>query len=209
MSTSLRSRPCLRALAVTTALVAALLAGLLGAGPAQAHEDLVASDPPDGSSVTAAPTEIRLTFSGAVRPGTSTVAVTGPGGRRWEAGAASTAGDTVTVPLRRLAEAGTYTVGYRVVSGDGHPVTGSTTFILDVAPQEAPSTTPFPLPAPDSAAATVPPSPTTAHEPTATPATGPARTAAADAAAVPAWMFFALAAVVTLAATTTLARRRR
>ena len=36
----------------------------------------------------------------------------------------------VTVPLRALGSAGVYTAGYRVVSADGHPVSGSITFTL-------------------------------------------------------------------------------
>lgn len=42
-------------------------------------------------------------------------------------------GSTVTVDLDGLGAAGEYTIGYRVVSADGHPITGSIPFQLTQA----------------------------------------------------------------------------
>ena len=53
--------------------------------------------------------------------------------RRAVVGEVSTSGPTVSVPVAPFGPAGRYQVGYRVVSGDGHPVEGSTTFTLTKA----------------------------------------------------------------------------
>lgn len=109
-------------------VVTAALALLAGAGPAAAHDALVGSDPADGASLDIAPTQVRLAFTEAPRAAVATV--TGPAGDRWEARPAEVLGNEVTVPLRPLGPAGVYTVGFRVVSSDGHPVTGTVRFIL-------------------------------------------------------------------------------
>lgn len=109
-------------------VVTAALALLAGAGLAAAHDALVGSDPSDGASLATAPAQVRLTFTEA--PQAAVATVTGPGGSRWEARPAEVLGSEVTVPLRPLGPAGVYTVGYRVVSSDGHPLTGTVRFIL-------------------------------------------------------------------------------
>jgi hypothetical protein len=57
------------------------------------------------------------------------VVVTGPDGTPVQHGPVEVAGDKVTVAIRATAS-GTYHVAYRVVSDDGHPVTGETTFTV-------------------------------------------------------------------------------
>ncbi len=109
-------------------VVTAVLALLAGAGPAAAHDALVGSDPADGASLATAPVQVRLMFT--EEPQAAVATVTGPTRGRWEARPAEVLGNEVTVPLRPLGPAGRYTVGYRVVSSDGHPVTGTVRFIL-------------------------------------------------------------------------------
>jgi methionine-rich copper-binding protein CopC len=120
-------------LAVLRLLVGLLFAGLVlvsGAGVAGAHNELIGSDPADGAQLPASPTRVVLIFDLPVQRGFSTVTVTGPDGQQWTAGPAVEEGAVVSAPLRPLGPAGQYTVGYRVLSADGHPVRGVVRFSL-------------------------------------------------------------------------------
>lgn len=118
---------------LTTRLAALLLlvagagpAGLvLTASPASAHAALVSTDPADGWTVRTAPTTVTLTFNEVV--GQSAVVVTAPDGSR-VSGKASSLDRTVSVDLEGAGQRGRYRVVYRVVSADGHPVSGSLAF---------------------------------------------------------------------------------
>lgn len=119
---------------VLTALALAGAALLASAAPAFAHNVLVGSDPPAGASVAVGPQEVRLTYDAPVQYGSTTsfntVTVTGPNGTRWETGSVTVQGNVVTAPIRPLGPAGEYTVGYRILSADGHPVSGTVRFTL-------------------------------------------------------------------------------
>lgn len=117
----------LRSVAVT---VLCGLALLLGAGQALAHTRLQGSDPADGASLATGPQRVSLTFSEAVQAGFTTLTVIGPDQAGYQTGDVTAAGDTVSIAVRPLGPAGRYEIGYRVVSEDGHPVTGSVAFTL-------------------------------------------------------------------------------
>lgn len=119
-------------------LVLALAIGALiaGAGSATAHDVLQSSDPANGSSLTTAPTQLTLTFSASPQDGFTTVTVTGPDGKHYPVGDLSEMDTTVTAPIGPLGPAGEYTVGYRILSSDSHPVAGSIVFTL-TAPDPA------------------------------------------------------------------------
>jgi copper resistance protein C len=138
---------------VTRFLVAALLTGLAvigAAAPAAAHNSLIGSNPADGATLASGPDRIVLRFDQPVQEGAglNTVAVTGPGDDHWEAGSAEVASNVVTVPVRPLGPAGVYKIGYRILSADGHPVSGQLAFTLT----EAGTGTPAPRPADQPAA---------------------------------------------------------
>lgn len=110
-----------------------MLAGmaLLGwAGGAAAHDELIGSDPPEGATVASSPARVLLLFDLPVRPGFSTVTVTGPNRTQWQAGAPAEDGATVSTAVRPLGPAGQYTIAYQVLSADGHPVRGAVRFTL-------------------------------------------------------------------------------
>jgi methionine-rich copper-binding protein CopC len=110
------------------------MVGMLGAaGTAFAHSTLVGSNPADGASVDTGPSQISLTFNEDMPAGFDVVFVIGPDGKEWQNGTVATSGPVVSVPVAPLGPAGTYRVGYRVVSGDGHPVEGRTSFTLSKA----------------------------------------------------------------------------
>lgn len=122
------------------AVLAALTCGALLIGPAAlAHDALAGTDPPDGSVVDAAPSQVVLTFAAEQAPVGAEVVVTGPDGARWSDGEPVVAGRTVTQALRAGLPNGECTVAWRSVAQDGHPVTGSFTFEVadpDAGPAE-------------------------------------------------------------------------
>jgi methionine-rich copper-binding protein CopC len=124
------------------ALLACLPIVLLPAGFAFAHNVLISSDPKDGSTVNEGPSSITLTFDQPVQAGErfNTFAVTGPGNTRWETETEpAVSSNSVIFSLRPLGPAGEYQVGYRVLSADGHPVTGSIKFTVTVAGSGTPA----------------------------------------------------------------------
>jgi hypothetical protein len=130
---------------VVSLLLTGLVAGAVVLGtatPVFAHNSLVSSDPKDGSQLEAGPTAITLTFDQPVQAGEkfNTITVTGPEGTRWEAeGEPTVKNNSVVFPVRPLGPAAEYTIGYRVLSADGHPVTGSLKFALTKAGDGTPA----------------------------------------------------------------------
>ena len=121
-----------RRLATLVALLVALIPGALlaTAAPASAHAALVSSDPADGSRVASLPAEVTLEFNEEISD-PAYVVVTAPDGVRVNSGDAVVRGARVTQDLdaQGLAlPAGSYTLAYRVVSADGHPISGEQTF---------------------------------------------------------------------------------
>lgn len=112
-----------------------MLALLLGvAAPADAHAALIRTDPADGSVVQTAPQSVLLTFSEGVLLSTDSLRVLDPRGKDVAAGKPQHAsggkdtGSTATVPLRPGIGDGTYTVAWKAISQDSHPVAGAFTF---------------------------------------------------------------------------------
>lgn len=96
---------------------------------AQAHDYLVSSSPKANGSVATAPTKVTLTFDDMVlsRPARPQVTVKGPDGRYYETGCGTVADRVVTTPIA-LGPTGRYTVTWRIVSADGHPVSDTISF---------------------------------------------------------------------------------
>ena len=151
------TRVALRLLAATVAVCVALL---LGAAPAFAHTRLESSDPVDKSSVDTAPTSVSLTFNEAISAEFATLSVVGPDGTNYQSGPVSASNGQVSTAVSPLGPAGVYEIGYRVVSDDGHPVSGKVSFTLTTAgpgaaaAPAAPTAAAAPAPAPVAAPAT-------------------------------------------------------
>jgi MYXO-CTERM domain-containing protein len=130
---------------------AVLAAGLmvLSAAPAWAHSQLIAMVPADGSTVAVAPTQVVLTFNENIQDIGDAVVVTGPGGGRYDDGRPRILDATATEQLRPLAYRGHYSVSYRIVSADGHPVTRTLGFTLSVGAAAA-TAAPAPTASPTS-----------------------------------------------------------
>lgn len=124
------------------ALAVAALVLLLPGAAGWADTVLVSSNPADGSTV-APPRSVVLTFGDPIT--SATVEVTGPGGS--VAGQASVAGATVTRSVSTLSP-GRYTVAYRVVAADGHPVRGGISFTVTASARPSASPPPGAILAP-------------------------------------------------------------
>lgn len=127
-----------RIVALAAALVAVLAAGWNL--PASAHASLVASDPEAGQRFDRLPGQVRLEFSEPISA-PAYVVVTAPDGSRADQGEVAIDGTVVTVALGGSAPEGTYGAAFRVVSEDGHPVTGRIGFVVGDGPldESAPS----------------------------------------------------------------------
>src|SRR6202011_5537210 len=119
---------------------------------ASAHAVLIATDPAKGAKLTTGPAQVSATFNEPLQTAFAAMTVVGPDTNLWSTGDPRVDGAVISVALRPLGPAGSYTVNYRVTSADGHVVTGSWAFEL-TAPG---SGTPGPPPAAStwSAAAT-------------------------------------------------------
>jgi copper transport protein len=114
-------------------LVAALaiLVGVLALGTtaASAHATLESSSPADGQSVLTSPSEIRITFSEAVTTISGGLSVLDADGKTVDTGNSEIVGGrTLVAPISETLSDGTYVATYRVLSADGHPVSGSILF---------------------------------------------------------------------------------
>jgi methionine-rich copper-binding protein CopC len=114
-------------LAATAAVAAALTGVLVTAVPAEAHTTLTSSNPAKGATVTS-PAQIQLTFADPVR--FTGVVVTDAHGGHHESGKSQAVDNHVTEAVAGPLAAGAYTVGWRVVAPDGHPVTGEFRFTV-------------------------------------------------------------------------------
>lgn len=127
------------------AILAAVLFTLTPAMPAWAHNTLRSASPARDTILTTAPTEIVLEFTGRLDPTFTTIVVSDPGKRRVATGEPVVTGTRGTVTLTPPLGNGTYTVAYRVVSTDGHPVQGSYPFtIADPRASAVPTDAPVP-----------------------------------------------------------------
>lgn len=119
--------------------VAALVLGL--SSPASAHATLISTDPAEGAVLQSAPEQVRLTFSEAVRGVPDGIQVFDSQGGPVEA-SPTVRGAELTLALSEPLGEGTTVVVWRVVSEDGHPISGSLTFSVgastsDFTPPEA------------------------------------------------------------------------
>ncbi|HWF96689.1 MAG TPA: CopD family protein [Xanthobacteraceae bacterium] len=115
------------------ALLLAVLACLAPA-PAWAHASLIGSEPPAGVTLADPPATLRLDFNEPVSP--LVVRLVGPTGEAVTP-AVTAQNSTLTIVPPRLGR-GTYTLSWRVISADGHPVGGAVLFSIG-APSAGPA----------------------------------------------------------------------
>ncbi|KAB8192640.1 copper resistance protein CopC [Nonomuraea phyllanthi] len=197
-------------LAALTAVLAALLV-LVTAAPALAHDALKSSSPAKGTSVETLD-EVRLEFTAGVRQ--PFVIVRGAGDAQHQRGKPEVDGKVVTQAVEGPLPDGEYTIAYRVVSSDGHPIEDEIPFTVKGASPASPSDGP---PASDSAAS-APPPPAQASPGEASPADQAVAAdegAAADQASAeqdvtfPVWLVIVIGALIGIGIGFLLSARRR
>ncbi|MCP3374591.1 copper resistance CopC/CopD family protein [Bradyrhizobium cajani] len=112
-------------------LLAALATLLLVVGFATgafAHAALIAVEPVSGSMLASAPRAVELRFNEAVTPGA--IRLIDGAGRVRDDAPVNGSGETISVVMPPDLPQGTSVVSYRVISQDGHPVSGSVIFSI-------------------------------------------------------------------------------
>ncbi|MCV0403608.1 MAG: copper resistance protein CopC [Chloroflexi bacterium] len=127
----------------TVAVGAALVAAIASPPVALAHVELESSTPADGATLTEAPAEVRLVFSGELSPDGTALTVTD------ESGATVGGGELDLEIAERnevagaveIAESGSYRVAWSAASLDGHVEEGVLTFTVELeSDSESPDT---------------------------------------------------------------------
>lgn len=139
--------PFARVLGAILTAVALMAATALTASPADAHARLEGSSPQDGATLSAVPPEIMLRFNEPIEEGLNQVSVKS-GSTEVAKGDPQVDGSNVYQPIEYTMDPGEYTVTYKVVSADGHPVSGTFTFTYAPADNdgqidEDPDATPY------------------------------------------------------------------
>ncbi|WP_347109318.1 copper resistance CopC family protein [Paenarthrobacter sp. S56] len=117
-------RPLLAAVVAALAFASAVL---FGAAPASAHDVAESTTPANGATVAEVPASVSITFNNrplAIGSGITVMA----GGENWADGPVEIIDNQAVQKLRPGAPAGEYTVTWRVVSSDSHPIEGTFKF---------------------------------------------------------------------------------
>ncbi|MEK8227001.1 copper resistance CopC family protein [Oerskovia sp. M15] len=134
------ARILVAALAALATLLATLLLGIGGATSAQAHDRIISSDPADGAQLAAAPAALTMTFSTEPLDVEPQVVVTDAAGAIVAQGNPTIEGTSATFPWPAELTGSTYSVAWRVVSSDGHPIEGTFSFSVAAAPEPVETT---------------------------------------------------------------------
>ncbi|BBU20276.1 copper resistance CopC family protein [Mycobacterium xenopi] len=121
-----------RAATLGLLLAAIIWAGVFNGAPVAAHAIRVSADPPENAVLNTGPARVSATFNEPMQTSFAAMTVVGPDKNLWSSGQPQVQGAVVSVGVRPLGPAGTYTVNYRVTSADGHVVSGSWSFRLAV-----------------------------------------------------------------------------
>ncbi|HSP52914.1 MAG TPA: copper resistance protein CopC [Cryobacterium sp.] len=116
--------------------------GLSVLGPtapaANAHDSVLLTVPADGEQIDLAPTEIAITFTDDILELGAIVMVVDGEDKNWAEGDVRLDGTQATQPVAADLPDGAYDVRWRVVSADGHPVSGTFAFTVgDAEPEPA------------------------------------------------------------------------
>lgn len=130
-------------------VIAGFLLVLIPASGAAGHAGLLSSNPEDGATLDIAPDQVVLTFSEELLSDLVEISVLDADDNPvvvTEVPQTPPPGTDVKVPWPADLAPGEYSVAFRVVSADGHPVTGRITFSYANVVQESPTPTPAEAP---------------------------------------------------------------
>ncbi|WP_100444660.1 copper resistance CopC/CopD family protein [Glycomyces xiaoerkulensis] len=117
-------------------LALGLLLAVLPATAARAHASLLSTDPADGAELDEAPSAVTLHFNEPVSPVEEAARLVDADGGEHPV-TATAADDDVVLELPPGLGEGRFTLSWRVVSADGHPVAGAVSFSVDQGPAPA------------------------------------------------------------------------
>lgn len=100
---------------------------------AWAHAALLGSEPADGASLAQPPDRLVLRFDEAVTP--LDLRLVGPGGVTVLSHGTGQDSATIGAPMPPRLSSGTYLASFRIISADGHPVSGAIAFGIGMAPE--------------------------------------------------------------------------
>lgn len=110
------------------------VAAVLGfAAPASAHDAAESSSPAQGATVPTTPEQVSVTFNNNPLGIGAQFSVKDSAGAEWADGAVEIVDNTATQKLKAGAPSGAYTVAWRVVSSDSHPIEGTFGFTATAA----------------------------------------------------------------------------
>ena len=117
------------------ALLLGISALLIATPVAQAHSRVVSSNPAAGSTITKMPSAISLTANEELvklnGKEISKISLIAPDKSAVKLGAIAANKLTLSAPiLQKSFKSGAYTINYRIISADGHPVSGTIKFKL-------------------------------------------------------------------------------
>ncbi|NYE96125.1 hypothetical protein FHU41_002375 [Psychromicrobium silvestre] len=122
--------PIRKLLAAVVLTVGVVLALLLPAGAASAHDVVEQTSPANGSTVTVMPTELTISLNNTPAAIGSKIEIKDVGGQNWAQGDVSVLDRVASIQLKSGAPAGQYLVNWRLVSSDGHPIEGTFGFTV-------------------------------------------------------------------------------
>ena len=108
------------------AILAAAVLGVVA--PASAHDAAESTSPAAGATLATPPEQVSVTFNRNPLALGSQMLVTDAAGTNWSDGGVEIVDNVASQKLKAGAPAGSYTVLWRVVSSDSHPIEGSFTF---------------------------------------------------------------------------------
>lgn len=121
-------RPIRRLLSALLGALFFAAAVLSAAAPASAHDAAESSSPAQGATVATPPEKVSVTFNNDPLSLGSQIQVKDAAGADWAEGPVEIVDNVASQKLRAGAPAGQFTVVWRVVSSDSHPIEGTFTF---------------------------------------------------------------------------------
>jgi copper transport protein len=120
------------------ALVATALCALVATQGAAAHANVRSTSPPNEAVVQRTPARVVVRFDEAIETSLGSVRVLDASGRRVDSGDITRpTASSVAVAIGRTLPRGSYTVAWRVISADTHPVHGAFVFSVGAASADA------------------------------------------------------------------------
>lgn len=119
-----------------TAFAAVLLAVAAAVGvaaPAQAHDQIISTSPSEDGHVDTAPAEVSMVYTDSLIEVGAVVLVMDDAEKDWADGPVALDGPTAVQAIKAGMPDGVYQVRWRVVSSDGHPISGVYDFAVGTA----------------------------------------------------------------------------